>query len=168
MEFAQEALFRPLGIDGAEWPAGHDGVPIGAAELRLTAPEMLRIGQMMRAGGSWEGRQVVPAAFVREATTRKIATDIPPRGRPELWGYGYLFWLSSIPGDDSPAYNASGFGGQFIYVVPALEVVRGDVHRCDLPGGGDPDRDDHSRDSAVGGALKGRAFGLVQILRHAL
>jgi CubicO group peptidase (beta-lactamase class C family) len=97
MEFAQEALFRPLGIDGAEWSAGHDGVPIGAAELRLTAPEMLRIGQMMRAGGSWQGRQVVPAAFVREATTRKIATDIPPRGRPELWGYGYLFWLSSIP-----------------------------------------------------------------------
>jgi len=123
MEFAQEALFRPLGIEGAEWPAGHDGVPIGAAELRLTAPEMLRIGQMMRAGGSWQGRQVVPAAFVREATPRKIASDIPPRGRPELWGYGYLWWLSSIPGDDLPAYNASGFGGQFIYVVPALEVV---------------------------------------------
>lgn len=122
-EFAQEVLFHPLGIDGAEWPAGQDGVPNGAAELRLTAPEMLRIGQMMRAGGSWQGRQVVPAAFVREATSRKIATDIPPRGRPELWGYGYLWWLSSIPGDELPAYNASGFGGQFIYVVPALEVV---------------------------------------------
>lgn len=122
-EFAQEVLFRPLGIDGAEWPAGLDGVPNGAAELRLTAPEMLRIGQMMRAGGSWQGRQVVPAAFVREATARKIATDIPPRGRAELWGYGYLWWLSSIPGDELPAYNASGFGGQFIYIVPALEVV---------------------------------------------
>ena len=122
-EFAQEVLFRPLGIHGAEWPPGHDGVPNGAAELRLTAPELLRIGQMMLAGGSWEGRQLVPAAFVREATTRKIASDIPPRGRPELWGYGYLWWLSSTPADELPAYNASGFGGQFIYVVPALEVV---------------------------------------------
>jgi CubicO group peptidase (beta-lactamase class C family) len=122
-DFAQEVLFRPLGINGAEWPPGQDGVPNGAAELRLTAPEMLRIGQMMRAGGSWEGRQLVPAAFVREATARKIASDIPPRGRPELWGYGYLWWLSSTPGDELPAYNASGFGGQFIYVVPALEVV---------------------------------------------
>jgi CubicO group peptidase (beta-lactamase class C family) len=122
-EFAQDVLFRPLGIDGAEWPAGQDGVPNGAAELRLTAPEMLRIGQMMRAGRSWQGRQVVPAAFVREATARKIASDISPRGRPELWGYGYLWWLSSTTSDELPAYNASGFGGQFIYIVPALEVV---------------------------------------------
>lgn len=122
-EFAQDVLFRPLGIHGVEWPTGQDGVPNGAAELRLTAPEMLRIGQMMRAGGSWEGRQLVPAAFVREATVRKIASDIPPRGRADLWGYGYLWWLSSTPGDELPAYNASGFGGQFIYVVPALEVV---------------------------------------------
>jgi CubicO group peptidase (beta-lactamase class C family) len=123
MEFAQEALFRPLGIDGAEWPVGQDGVPNGGAELRLTALEMLRIGQMMRAGGNWQGRQVVPAAFVREATSRKIASHIPPRGRPELWGYGYQWWLSSVLDDELPAYNASGFGGQFIYIVPALEVV---------------------------------------------
>ena len=123
MEFAQEVLFRPLGLEGAEWPTGQDGVPNGGAELRLTAPEMLRIGQMMRAGGNWEGRQLVPAAFVREATSRKIASHIPPRGRPELWGYGYQWWLSSVLGDELPAYNASGFGGQFIYVVPALEVV---------------------------------------------
>lgn len=122
-DFAQQVLFHPLGIQGAEWPPGQDGVPNGAAELRLTAPEMLRIGQMMRAGGSWEGRRLVPAAFVREATTRKIASDIPPRGRAELWGYGYLWWLSSTPGDELPAYNAAGFGGQFIYVVPALELV---------------------------------------------
>ena len=48
-DFAQQVLFHPLGIQGAEWPPGQDGVPNGAAELRLTAPEMLRIGQMMRA-----------------------------------------------------------------------------------------------------------------------
>lgn len=62
--FAQAELFKPLGIEGAEWPTGQDGVPNGASELRLTAPELLRIGQMMRAGGQWQGRQVVPAAFV--------------------------------------------------------------------------------------------------------
>lgn len=121
--FAQAELFKPLGIEGVEWPTGQDGVPNGAAELRLTPPDLFRIGQMMRAGGQWQGRQVVPAAFVKEATTRQIDTGQPARGPKELWGYGYLWWLSSTTGDNLPAFYAAGYGGQFIYVVPALDLV---------------------------------------------
>lgn len=121
--FAQAELFEPLGIDGAEWPTGQDGVPNGAAELRLTAPDLLRIGQLMRAGGQWQGRQIVPAAFVKEATTRHVDTGQPARGPKELWGYGYLWWLSSTQGENLPAFYAAGYGGQFIYVVPALDLV---------------------------------------------
>jgi CubicO group peptidase (beta-lactamase class C family) len=64
--FAQAELFTPLGIEGVQWPTGQDGVPNGASELRLTAPDLLRIGQMMRAGGQWQGRQLVPAAYLKE------------------------------------------------------------------------------------------------------
>ena len=78
---------------------------------------------MMVDGGRWQGRQVVPAAFVREATTPKVATNIVPRGRKELWGYGWLWWTASTPGDDLPAFYAAGYGGQFVYCVPALDLV---------------------------------------------
>jgi CubicO group peptidase (beta-lactamase class C family) len=155
MEFAQEALFRPLGIDGAEWSAGHDGVPIGAAELRLTAPEMLRIGQMMRAGGSWQGRQVVPAAFVREATTRKIATDIPAARPPGAVGLRLPVLAVVHPRRRFAGLQRVRFRRAIHLRRACARGGRGDAHRRDFPGGGDPDRDDHSRNSAGGGALKG-------------
>lgn len=122
-EFAREALFQPLGIESLDWPAGPDGVPNGASELRLSAAELMRLGRMMLDGGRWQDRQVVPRQFVRDATTRHIATGLPVRGPAELWGYGYLVWTSSTPGDNLPAYAAAGYGGQFVYVVPALELV---------------------------------------------
>lgn len=122
-EFARDQLFLPLGISAFGWPAGSDGIPNGAGELQLTAPDLLRIGRMVLDGGRWQGRQVVPERFVREATSRLVASDVPPRGPKELWGYGYLWWTSSTPGDHSPAFYAAGYGGQFIYVVPALDLV---------------------------------------------
>lgn len=122
-DFARDELFRPLGIQQFEWAAGQDGVPDGAAGLRLAAPDLMRIGRMACDGGRFEGRQVVPQAFLHDATSRQVASDVPPRGRKDLWGYGWLWWTGSTPGDDLPAFSAAGYGGQYIHVVPALRLV---------------------------------------------
>lgn len=59
-DFAREALFEPMGISDFHWLAGSDGVASPASGLRLTAPDLLRIGAMLIDGGRYEGRQVVP------------------------------------------------------------------------------------------------------------
>ena len=122
-EFARDELFQPLGIEGATWQAGSDGMHNGASEIRLTVPDLLRIGRMMADGGRWQGRQVVPSGYVQLATSRQVPTDSPVRGPAHLWGYGFLWWTGSTHGDDLPAFTAAGWGGQFIHVVPALDLV---------------------------------------------
>lgn len=122
-DFARETLFQPLGMETVEWPQGPDGIPNGASELRLSAQELMRLGRMMLDGGMWQGRQLVPRQYILEATTRQVASDAPVRGPAVLWGYGYLIWTASTPGDNLAAYYAAGYGGQFIYVVPALDLV---------------------------------------------
>jgi CubicO group peptidase (beta-lactamase class C family) len=62
--FANDALFRPLGIASFEWSKGSDGVPSAASGLRLTARDLLRVGQLMLAKGRWGGGQIVPAPWI--------------------------------------------------------------------------------------------------------
>lgn len=122
-DFARDALFAPLGIESFSWHTVSEGATNAASELRMRPPDMLRIGRLVRQEGLWQGRRLVSQAFLRDATRRHVATDVPVRGRPDLWGYGYLWWLASTPGDDLPAWYAAGYGGQFIYVVPDLQLV---------------------------------------------
>lgn len=121
--YAQKNLFAPLGIVDFAWPANLQGDSNGASDLSLRTRDMAKLGQLVLQQGRWDGRQVVPADYVARATRRQVASDLPPRSRPDLWGYGYLWWTATTLGDDLPAHYAAGYGGQFIYVVPALNAV---------------------------------------------
>jgi CubicO group peptidase (beta-lactamase class C family) len=116
---AHDLLFQPLGIDEVEWaryPA--TGEPIAASGLRLLPRDFVRLGQLVLAQGAWQGKQIVPAAFVEQATSPHI------NGR-ELYFYGYQFWLgrSFVHGREIDWSAAVGLGGQRIFVVPALDLV---------------------------------------------
>jgi CubicO group peptidase (beta-lactamase class C family) len=96
-------------------PTDPQGIFFGGNDMRLTPRGMLRFGELYRNGGRHEGRQVVPEAWVRQS--------LIPRTRSPWSGeqYGYGWFLGESAGH--PMFYAWGYGGQFIFVVPELELT---------------------------------------------
>jgi CubicO group peptidase (beta-lactamase class C family) len=88
-----------------------------AYPFSLSARDLARFGLLFLDQGSWQGRQIVPASWVRDSTTSYSQTDRGSRG------YGYLWW--TLPADKwgPGAAMATGYGGQFVAIVPAKRLV---------------------------------------------
>lgn len=125
--FAQSHLFEPLGIETAEWSKGADGVPSAASGLRLTPRSMAVLGQLLLARGAWNGRQVVPRAWIEAAVAPRVAAD-------EARSFGYHWYSGHFPipprADAAfrqpkmePWWGAFGNGGQRIFVFPTLALT---------------------------------------------
>jgi len=112
LEFAEEQLFEPLGITGAEWTEDSQGHNWGYSSLYITPHDMAKIGYLFLQEGEWDGEQVVPESWVEEATTEQIYAGTL------LDGYGYQWWTSN-----NGYYSAIGYKGQFIHVVPDLDLI---------------------------------------------
>ena len=113
---AAEHLFGPLGIGRHDWPADPEGHTVGSTDLRLAPRDAARLGELFLAGGVGRGRRIVDEDWVRAATRAHSAG-----GPPEETGYGYGWWVGPVAGRS--AYFAGGWGGQYILVVPSLELV---------------------------------------------
>ena len=114
-EYLRPRLLDPLGIGAAAWqqhPAGRD---LAFTGLHAATDAVARLGQLHLQGGVWNGVQLLPAAWVAEATRRHIATD---GGNPD-WeqGYGFQFWRSQH------GYRGDGAYGQFCLVLPEQDAV---------------------------------------------
>ena len=120
-DFAREHLFTPLGIRHSAWARDRQGIHVGGNNLSMLPRDMLRFGQLYLNRGRWAGEQLLPWRWVDEST-RPAPALAGPRGRGRLYGgYGYLWWLRGPR--ELGAYIASGFGGQYIYVAPAEDIV---------------------------------------------
>jgi CubicO group peptidase (beta-lactamase class C family) len=119
-DYADQALFGPTGISSARWEKLEFGTVNGGAGLSLTAQDILRIGQLLLQEGRSGDRNVLPAAWVRAMTAPRFSwrEDVGPQSGVS---YGYLLWVAD--GAPRPAFFAWGYGGQFIYVVPSLDLV---------------------------------------------
>lgn len=118
-DFAVNNLFQPLGMTGPRpWEMDAQGYHYGGYKLSLSPIDMLNIGQLFLNEGQLGGKQIVSAEWVRASTRAQISTgNAVPYGPT----YGYLWWSGRYGSYDY--YFANGFGGQFIFNVPALRLV---------------------------------------------
>jgi CubicO group peptidase (beta-lactamase class C family) len=116
-QFADEQLFGPLGISTRVWPADPQGYTFGGSELYLTSHDLAKFGYLYLNNGYWDGVQVVPARWVAESTTERHS-NVGFFGEE---GYGYLWWVTKDQG--YVAFFALGYGAQYVYVVPDLDLV---------------------------------------------
>ena len=130
-EYARARLFEPLEIDtdpawvkplsdtrvadfaeaGFGWGTDPNGIPVGAFGLRLTAPDLVKLGELYLNEGTWHGKQIFGADWVEQVTS-------PSGLQPQ---YGLMWWLYTSNGH--PVYAAQGYEGQMIVVVPDQQSV---------------------------------------------
>jgi len=121
-QFAREVLFAPLGIRHWSWGRDASGHAKGEGNLALGARDLAKIGELVRAGGRFDGRRVIGAAWIDQSLRPRV--DIAEVDR-YADGYGF-FWYSKVQrlGDRAlTVHFASGNGGNKIYVVPSLDLV---------------------------------------------
>ena len=116
--FAKQYLFQPLGISDHNWSTDKQGSNNGAAGLRLTPQDMLKIGILYLNGGIYNNTQFVTRSWITKATTAKITTGTVI---PFASDYGYLWWNGRAHSRNY--FFANGWGGQFIFVVPELSLI---------------------------------------------
>jgi CubicO group peptidase (beta-lactamase class C family) len=120
LAYCQRVLFDPMGFSPVTWAKGRDGEFRAASGLRLLPRDLLKIGQLMLAGGAWDGRQLVPRDWVKRVVTPMVAIADGRR-------YGYHWYLGASPVGGSQQWQrwagGIGWGGQRLYVFPELELV---------------------------------------------
>lgn len=125
-EYAVAHLFGPLGITRFQWEHGWKNGVRNLTNtgwgLSLRPRDMAKIGQLCLQNGMWDGVQVVSDEWLQESTSNHVSLS-------NSFSYGYQWWL--LPVDNVPGHTAHandirfawGWGDQFIFVIPCLDMV---------------------------------------------
>ena len=117
-DYMQPRIFKPLGIHGIDWDLNPQGINLGMIGLRLRTEDLAKFGQLLMQNGVWNGKQLIPKDWIKEATSFKIESNDPGNKRPkELndWaqGYCYQMWRGR-----NNSVRLDGLGGQFVVLFP--------------------------------------------------
>jgi CubicO group peptidase (beta-lactamase class C family) len=114
-QYARESLFGPMGIDLPGWDRDPQGNYLGGNNMALRPRDLLSIGVLYLQGGMYEGRQLVPRQWILDSWEARFRS--PWNGHR----YGSLWWRERWGGET--AHFAWGYGGQYLVIVPRLDLV---------------------------------------------
>ncbi|KAE9133831.1 hypothetical protein PF010_g2674 [Phytophthora fragariae] len=117
LDYLQPRLFEPLGIEGAAWESCPRGINTGGWGLSIKTEDIARFGQLYLQKGVWNGKRILPEAWIEEATSKQISNG---DGGDNDWaqGYGYQFWRCR-----HGVYRGDGAFGQYCIVMPEQDAV---------------------------------------------
>jgi CubicO group peptidase (beta-lactamase class C family) len=124
IDYLTPKLFTPLGVEGMAWETCPRGINTGGWGLSIQTEGLAKFGTLYLQKGKWNGKQIVPAEWIEEATTKHIQQSDPPKpARPHedndwLQGYGYQFWRCR-----HNAFRGDGAFGQFTIMLPEHDAV---------------------------------------------
>lgn len=116
--YFKQALFDPLDITTWQWPRSPTGEFMTGGGLRLMSRDLGKLALLVLNEGIWEGKQVLPADWIRQATRQQVVAN--PQQQ-----YGYQFWRRTWETACGPvnAPYMSGNGGNAVLILPELDAV---------------------------------------------
>ncbi len=145
----EEELVKPIGMQDFDraLQRKNNEMPITKHPeyaMYLSTRDMARLGLLMLSDGNWKGKQVMPKDWAYRITTLVThAQDLHPMGvgahqtRIGRWGYGMLWWVwdaqsfpGTVTGPYQGAFSAMGANGQYITVLPSMNLVI--AHKVDF------------------------------------
>ncbi len=117
LDYLRPRLFEPLGIEKPTWEISPQGISTGGYGLSIRTEDIARFGQLYLQKGMWEGKQLVPEAWIEAATARQTSNGSNPASDWDQ-GYGYQFWRGR-----HGCYRGDGAFGQYCIVLPRQDAV---------------------------------------------
>ena len=116
IDWLRPRLFDPLEIHNPQWGTDPLGYTCGPGGLLLSAEEYSRIVRLYLQQGQWNGKQLVPRAYMAQAVSRQVETAAPEDADRDdsTAGYGFFVWRAYRDN----AYYLFGWAGQMGIVLP--------------------------------------------------
>ena len=123
IDYLRPRLFEPLGIQGMDWEVDPRGINMGGWGLRIKTEDMAKFGQLFLQKGKWNGRQILPAAWVDEASPSRLYSIRNIRRLKEIQAIGNRVIVTRCGAAVIMLFRGDGAFGQFIIVMPDEDAV---------------------------------------------